>query len=211
VLPAILVFCRGVRERLLWSVGIALVLAGVFIERYKLLPISVSVSDFRVGWLFVPAALALSLRHQRFAAAAKRLLQPIIVLPLMLLAIAQPHLATSRLTTAFLMPAAVASTVLNSRGIFAKLLESAPLRWIGKRSYSLYLWQQLFLVGHFLEKPELRVQLPFVNWIAAFVLAALSYRWVEQPMIRAGRRVIERMHAPIPDRIPAPSESTVGG
>jgi peptidoglycan/LPS O-acetylase OafA/YrhL len=56
-------------------------------------------------------------------------------------------------------------------------LETAPMRFIGKISYSLYLWQQLF-VG------ELPIPIALV---AIFVCAYASYRLIEQPCIRAGR------------------------
>jgi peptidoglycan/LPS O-acetylase OafA/YrhL len=59
-----------------------------------------------------------------------------------------------------------------------KALNHGPLAWSGLLSYSLYLWQQPFLV---LDGPlnYLAIRLPL-----AFVAAYLSYRFVEQPIIR---------------------------
>jgi peptidoglycan/LPS O-acetylase OafA/YrhL/CubicO group peptidase (beta-lactamase class C family) len=69
-----------------------------------------------------------------------------------------------------------------------KLLGLAPLRWIGERSYGIYLWHwPIFMVT----RPQIDV--PFDGWLlhvarigAAVGLAALSYRFVEQPIRRHG-------------------------
>lgn len=62
-----------------------------------------------------------------------------------------------------------------------RFLEIAPMRFIGNLSYSLYIWQQLFLRGD--------TKLPaVVGLAAAFACAYLSYRFIEQPAIRWGRR-----------------------
>ncbi|MBL0159485.1 MAG: acyltransferase [Bryobacterales bacterium] len=62
----------------------------------------------------------------------------------------------------------------------AKVLNLAPLRFVGVLSYSLYLWQQIFLNRH------------STSWIAAFpmnlvfalALAVSSYYFVERPFLR---------------------------
>jgi peptidoglycan/LPS O-acetylase OafA/YrhL len=61
------------------------------------------------------------------------------------------------------------------------LLSSRPMRWLGERSYSLYLWNvlaritMLTLLGHTL--------LGDVAWVAMFVaLAEVSFRYVERPL-----------------------------
>jgi peptidoglycan/LPS O-acetylase OafA/YrhL len=61
------------------------------------------------------------------------------------------------------------------------LLTSRPMRWLGERSYSIYLWNVLAriavlaLLGH--------TVLGDVAWIAMFVvLAEVSYRFVERPL-----------------------------
>lgn len=67
--------------------------------------------------------------------------------------------------------------VSNSKGIIRAALECRPLRFIGVLSYSLYVWQQLFLA---LQSP-LRVPLPW-GLVCAFLAAMLSYYWVEVPL-----------------------------
>jgi peptidoglycan/LPS O-acetylase OafA/YrhL len=65
-----------------------------------------------------------------------------------------------------------------------QVLELEPMRLIGKWSYSLYIWQQLFLWGP--DGPRMPAA---IGICAAFVCAYLSYRFIEQPFIRIGRRV----------------------
>jgi peptidoglycan/LPS O-acetylase OafA/YrhL len=68
----------------------------------------------------------------------------------------------------------------------ARLLGSAPLRWVGVRSYGIYLWHwPVFMVT----RPELDV--PFdglyllgLRLAATVILADLSYRYIETPIRR---------------------------
>src|ERR687897_840869 len=70
--------------------------------------------------------------------------------------------------------------------IGARLLGSVPLRWIGVRSYGIYLWHwPVFMVT----RPELDVPFDGLPLIAlhlglTLVLADLSYRFVERPIRR---------------------------
>jgi hypothetical protein len=77
-----------------------------------------------------------------------------------------------------------------------------PLRWIGRRSYGIYLWHWPVMA---LTRPGL--DLAWSRWVlvplqitAAVGLAAASYRWVEQP-VRAGRAP-ERLKAWLDTRRP---------
>lgn len=83
-----------------------------------------------------------------------------------------------------LVAALVVSTTLGGGKLSARLLEAAPLRWIGRLSYSLYIWQQLFLTptaGH-------PWQLFPLNVVLAFGAAWVSYRWIEMPLMAFGKR-----------------------
>jgi len=62
-------------------------------------------------------------------------------------------------------------------------LEKGPLAALGTISYSLYLWQQLFLsdIG------PLRHGQMLLPLVAAIVVATLSYRFIEQPFLRLKR------------------------
>ncbi|WP_438941204.1 acyltransferase family protein [Lysinibacillus parviboronicapiens] len=63
-----------------------------------------------------------------------------------------------------------------------------PLRWIGVRSYSLYIWHFPVII---LSSPAVNMEGPSVLRIllqiaASFILAALSYKYVEEPFRRGG-------------------------
>lgn len=76
----------------------------------------------------------------------------------------------------------------------SRLLETRVLRWIGSRSYSIYLWHWPVFM---LTRPGFDSSLPAL-WIrvgqvaATFLLAELSYRWIETPFRRDGFRASMR-------------------
>jgi peptidoglycan/LPS O-acetylase OafA/YrhL len=72
----------------------------------------------------------------------------------------------------------------------SKLLESRLLRWIGTRSYSIYLWHWPVFM---LSRPGIDIHLPDLliragQLVVTFGLAELSYRWIESPIRRQGFR-----------------------
>lgn len=72
----------------------------------------------------------------------------------------------------------------------SKLLESRILRWIGTRSYSIYLWHWPVFM---LSRPGIDIHLPALlvragQWVVTFGLAELSYRWIESPIRHKGFR-----------------------
>lgn len=89
--------------------------------------------------------------------------------------------------------AAIAAAVWPG-SVFGPAIDVAPLRWIGDRSYGLYLWHWPILVlvttavagvG-----PEAGVPIPLglATLVLTFVAAELSYRFVETPVRRHGFR-----------------------
>jgi peptidoglycan/LPS O-acetylase OafA/YrhL len=88
-------------------------------------------------------------------------------------------------------PAILVGTVLQPATLPGRVLEAAPMRWLGRLSYSLYVWQQLFLLGDQSSQP-----LPLgvfqewpVNFIMIFACAMASFYLIEKPMIKWGHRV----------------------
>jgi peptidoglycan/LPS O-acetylase OafA/YrhL len=90
------------------------------------------------------------------------------------------------LIQAFIVCLLIASTVTLPARFLSRLLEWPFIVWIGKMSYSIYLWQQLFLVGE--NGPHW--QLPF-RLLGIAVLAWLSFRFIERPLIAVGRRFVQ--------------------
>lgn len=72
----------------------------------------------------------------------------------------------------------------------SKLLESRILRWMGTRSYSIYLWHWPVFM---LSRPGIDIHLPALlvrvaQLAVTFGLAELSYRWIESPIRHQGFR-----------------------
>ena len=85
-----------------------------------------------------------------------------------------------------LVTAAVIAAVTHPAGRMGRVLDVAPLRWIGRRSYGIYLWHWPVFV---LTRPGLDLSMPPAATLAlrvsaTLVLAALSYRFVEVPIRR---------------------------
>jgi peptidoglycan/LPS O-acetylase OafA/YrhL len=70
-------------------------------------------------------------------------------------------------------------------GIVGRLLNSKALVFLGVRSYSLYLWQQLFLNPH---SEWVIARFP-LNIILAFACAFIAYFLIEQPSLRLRSRM----------------------
>ncbi|WP_237237474.1 acyltransferase family protein [Rothia nasimurium] len=74
-------------------------------------------------------------------------------------------------------------------GLFRGLLSLAPLRWIGQRSYGIYLWHwPLMVLAHYTfgaaRSPWVNVGVLFLT----LIVAGLSYMYVEQPVRHLGFR-----------------------
>jgi peptidoglycan/LPS O-acetylase OafA/YrhL len=79
-----------------------------------------------------------------------------------------------------LMHASIAGLLLHVVERPYWILNVRPVVWLGKISYSLYLWQQLFAYGD--------RHRPWYFVLFAVGLASASYYLVEQPMLRVRER-----------------------
>jgi|SRR6185369_304116 len=94
----------------------------------------------------------------------------------------------------FATPLLLVATVSNSSSWLARVLERAPLPWLGRLSYSLYLWQQLFLVWNKWRSPRLAVAQAFpLNFALAIACAAASYYLLERPLVAFGARLSQSL------------------
>lgn len=86
------------------------------------------------------------------------------------------------------LTAVLIAAVVHPRARFGRLLDVRPLRWVGTRSYSIYLWHWPIFA---LTRPGLDVPLdaPLVLAIRiplTVIAAEVSYRFVEMPVRRGG-------------------------
>jgi peptidoglycan/LPS O-acetylase OafA/YrhL len=88
--------------------------------------------------------------------------------------------------------------VLVSPGPLRWLLGTAPMRFVGERSYSLYLLQGPVHFVVILAVPGLgrnHTTTAVVVFLVALAIADLIHRWVEKPLIDVGKRIIARKEA----------------
>jgi peptidoglycan/LPS O-acetylase OafA/YrhL len=115
------------------------------------------------------------------------------LVPAVIVVIAQKvHPTGLTLLNAVLFPILVVSTVIQPHSVLGRVLEWRPLRWIGTISFSLYLWQELFLPGPAAELARggfSYLQRPGWNVLAILACACLSRYLIEIPMTRLGHRL----------------------
>lgn len=152
-------------------------------------------TENRVDALMWGAFLAVMLRSNEL----RQWLQQHLTVPrvLMLAGIAAflmimwPGIPLRRTLVALVLPLLIICTVLHPAHWASRPLEWTGMRWIGRHSYSLYIWQMLFFVDLPHRDLPLVQTLP-VALIASLACAAASYRFVEKPMIRLGHQLAER-------------------
>jgi peptidoglycan/LPS O-acetylase OafA/YrhL len=94
---------------------------------------------------------------------------------------------------AMLIPMLLVSTTLHPKWLVSRLLDHSWVRFVGRMSYSLYLWQMMFLLSGWESRSVLQ-RFP-QNLVVTFVCAYLSYRFVEQPCMRFGRTLSDRIRS----------------
>lgn len=148
-------------------------------------------TDTRLDGLLMGCLAALFLAEARWRALFLRIVRPWVWAfcaagYLAIQAVFRRHYYT--ILESALLALLVTATVLRPNTRIGKLLELPWVRWIGRLSYSLYLWQQLFLVPG-ANPPWVRLQSFPVNLLLLVAISALSYRFVERPLIRLGHRL----------------------
>jgi len=88
----------------------------------------------------------------------------------------------------------VIASMLHPESWTTKVLELAPVRYLGRLSYSIYVWHMLALVTVFSRAQVTWAPLVFlgqrpVRYLTILVLAMMSYYLVERPMIRLGHKL----------------------
>jgi peptidoglycan/LPS O-acetylase OafA/YrhL len=117
----------------------------------------------------------------------------VAIAPLALAAMYFDRAPGSILARSLIFPALIVSTAISPFSLLSRLLEWPVLRWIGRLSYSFYIWQQLFLFPTNLpESPLNALQHAPYNIICILLAGVLSYYCVERPMIDLGRQWFHR-------------------
>ena len=169
----------------------------VDVHYHLISPYGMGRTDWNIDALLWGAFLALLVHPPEKRALIARWLTPTIwcalVLTLMATTWFQPpgYLAMQ----AFLMPWMILGTVLNPHFWWSGVLESPVFRWVGRLSYSLYIWQQLCISGIW-PRIEFLSYLPataanlLLGFLATFLFGAVSHCALERPLMRVGKRIL---------------------
>jgi peptidoglycan/LPS O-acetylase OafA/YrhL len=90
-----------------------------------------------------------------------------------------------------LLQISIAGVILHVIQVPYRFLNWGPVSWLGKISYSLYLWQEVFCFN-----PSLK--LGYSLALLAVGAACLSYYFVEQPMLRLREKRAEQDQPMVP-------------
>ena len=206
------------RPKALLIVSIAIILACIGVRAFELAhaawfqPFPQFRTENRVDSLLWGSVLAQLCRRADWSAALRRMLTPWLTLGLAVLVVALlsgiEAQSFRRTLTSMVLPILIASTVLRPATTLGKLLELDAVRYLGRLSYSLYVWQMMFLVP--MSRPLGLIQSFPLALILAFIMAYLSYRFVEQPCIRIGRGMSSRRRAAAPPPLLPQAVHTLG-
>jgi len=101
---------------------------------------------------------------------------------------AEPPVLTATAITVGTLAAAVllVGLVLVPNGWLTQLFENRVAKWMGTRSYGIYLFNYpiaVILLAHLHAHNVTRLFLTAIGIVASIAIAAASYRWVEQPFL----------------------------
>ena len=192
LLPPVLVFARR-RILVLSILLVAAYSSFLLFVRYGTVTgnLSYSRTDLRLHGLLFPALLAVILSRPGAREFATRWLRPWFWMAVAAV-MCFPHkldLGVKIGMVGLCFPFLVLSTVLHPESVTCRILEWKPLRFVGRLSYGMYLWQQILML-----RPA-GVRWPFsivhqfpLNYAALMCCALASYYLVEKPFIAFGRR-----------------------
>ena len=194
-------------------------------------------TQWQIYMLWLAAVLAVLLQFPAVKEFVRRYLRPWVALTLMLVAVVGHDFGSELLEHAafrmryiaqeldfasgYFFALIVISTVYHPKSLLSRLLELKWVRFLGKISYSLYLWHVLFFFSpdDLGGSPSGRVWLMNhltawpLRYFLSFGVALLSYYFIEKPFIRLGHRLappatpgrIELADLPVEEPLAQPS------
>ncbi len=192
LLPGILVLFPKKRVLALGALTCAIVGWRIWLVRHSSSTLGLR-TDTVLDALLIAAIVAIAANNEQLGALFRRYLTPpttvfLLAVYVALLLMRVPFNLVLRGTV---LPLLLLSTALQPHHLIGRILESALLRWIGRLSYSLYLWQELFFCDKWwhgalplgmLEKWPFKI-------VSLLACACVSYYFLERPMVRLGHRI----------------------
>ena len=163
-------------------------------------------TDFRIDGLLCGCLMAIFLQEENVKRVVRKVFSTPVWLLLLVVFAGLIYWAGIRtlLAESIIIPLLLAGTMLTPQALPGRILEWKPVRWVGRISYSLYLWQQIFLlcpVDHGPLRPL--VQFP-LNLVTVFFCATCSYYLLERPMLRRAQSQISK-----PSPLPIPASAAI--
>jgi len=195
--PALLVFLPRFRPRVFMLVALFILLEGLH-RVTGTLQIKGVHTDLEGDAILLGALVAVLLTRPSFRAACIRWLQPWAILPLVLVIWVRIWLKNASYNHQIFvctLPMLIVSTMLHPAGFAGRLFETKLFKFVGRISYSLYLWQEMFFPYAEGSQPVAHanfltaLQHSWLRYPGVAVLAIASYYWVEKPLIRLGHRL----------------------
>lgn len=207
-LPLFLLMVRRRRVVMLLGLVLLLTLWTRFVGQHPALQFGWQLTlrtDFAARQLLLSSAVAVALALPAFRAWCERWVRPVAALPLAaaIFWLAAWHIGQASASAALLAyPLMIVSTLLHPKSVVGRVLEWAPVRLIGRMSYSIYLWQMPFFPFFYpIAEPHSRLLLVLSNtWLrypTVFALSVMSYYFIEKPSIRLGHQIVA---SPVPGR-----------
>jgi peptidoglycan/LPS O-acetylase OafA/YrhL len=103
-----------------------------------------------------------------------------------------PEMPVRRTAIAITTPLPIIYTTLRPTSALGALLQLPPMQWVGKLSYSLYVWQMMFLVPAYIVRPMPLLQSFPAAFFCILGCALISYFLIERPSIRLGQTITQR-------------------
>ena len=216
--PALLLLCgtrRGLWAAICVALGVALwrrvELHREIVHFHEVNPLYFVRTDLRVDAIMWGAVMALVLARPGARAWLERHLgmAAFALLVAMFAGVVKVFGTRPTIWGAMLLPLFIAATVLRPRSAIGRLLETPAMRWLGRLSYSLYLWELFFAFRGVPQTLGVLQTFP-LNLTLTFACAMASYYLVERPLIRVGHRLTPRTPRPFAMTADSPAALPIG-
>lgn len=206
LLPGFLVLCKRHRLRIMSALVVAFEVWRIYVLHTPALrdPAADTYmrTDMVLGGLLLGCVFAIALMRHELSAFASTYLTPWLALfytGIVFTRLALHHSNLDHALEITVYPLLIVATALHPESWITRFLELAPIRFVGRISYSLYLWQELFFNYFVPAAPHTFRSHGYLCWCAAFGCAIGSYYLIETPLIRRGHRIAKRFDAPRPE------------
>lgn len=208
--PIIFIMLKGANKRIIFALSsiIILIIWRILDFRFQIIGDQPAKfwgrTDIAVDGILWGVLFALVQSNERFHSILISILKHSLAWPILLFTLVvlqsfpDMHWLLSLCLTsikAIVIPLLILTTLIQINTWKATILEYSLLRYIGRLSYSLYLWQQLFLVWNYEKVSTMATVQTFpVNLLVLFFCANLSLFLIERPFINWSRNYNKKSH-----------------